>query len=215
MKRLLCIIGSMDAGGAETFIMKIYRKIDRSLYQIDFAVASQGESFYSDEIASFGGRIFHITPKSKSIIQNLKEIWSIVKREEYKYVLRISQHSLSGLELVAARFAGAKVCAFRSSNSNTTSGGIGSNFFHYFFRFLPKYFANVKIAPSSEAAIFMFGRKALLNKKVHILKNAIDLDVYKFDETWRASTRSDFGIDDYFVVGHVGRFNKQNNNSIL
>jgi glycosyltransferase involved in cell wall biosynthesis len=205
----------MDAGGAETFIMKIYRKIDRTLYQIDFAIASQGKNFYSDEITSLGGKIFSITPKSKSIIRNFQDIWGIVKRDEYKYVLRVSQHSLSGLELVAAKFAGAKICAFRSSNSNTTSRGIRSKFSHYFFRFLPKYFANVKIAPSSEAAIFMFGKRALLKKEVHILKNAIDLDVYKFDVTWRSSIRNNFGIDNCFVVGHVGRFNQQKNHSFL
>ena len=34
MKRLLCILSGMNAGGAETFLMKMYRSIDRSKYQI-------------------------------------------------------------------------------------------------------------------------------------------------------------------------------------
>ena len=41
MKRLLCIVGSMNVGGAETFLMKIYRKLDRSQYQMDFCVTEE------------------------------------------------------------------------------------------------------------------------------------------------------------------------------
>ena len=33
MKRLLCIVSSMDRGGAETFLMKIYRQLDKTKYQ--------------------------------------------------------------------------------------------------------------------------------------------------------------------------------------
>ncbi len=35
MKRLLCLLSGMNAGGAETFLMKIYRSIDRLKYQMD------------------------------------------------------------------------------------------------------------------------------------------------------------------------------------
>ena len=34
MKRLLCIVTEMGAGGAKTFLMKIYRKIDKEKYQL-------------------------------------------------------------------------------------------------------------------------------------------------------------------------------------
>ena len=60
MKRLLCIVGSMNAGGAETFLMKMYRALDREKYQMDFAVAELGKGFYDDEIISMGGNIYHI-----------------------------------------------------------------------------------------------------------------------------------------------------------
>ena len=40
MKRLLCIISCMNTGGAETFLMKMFRYIDRYLYMMDFCVIS-------------------------------------------------------------------------------------------------------------------------------------------------------------------------------
>ena len=39
MKRLLCIISCMNTGGAETFLMKMFRNIDRKQYMMDFCVS--------------------------------------------------------------------------------------------------------------------------------------------------------------------------------
>ena len=103
MKRMLCIVGGMNAGGAETFLMKVYRALDKSQYQMDFAVAIKDKGFYDDEILSMGGKIFHIVPKSEGFLKNFFDIKRIVKENDYKSVLRTSQHSLSALELLAAR----------------------------------------------------------------------------------------------------------------
>ena len=45
MKRLLCIVSSMDRGGAETFLMKIYRQLDKTKYQMDFCVSKEKNGF--------------------------------------------------------------------------------------------------------------------------------------------------------------------------
>ena len=52
MKRVLCIVGGMNAGGAETFLMKVYRRLDKNKYQMDFAVADDG--CYDEEIRLLG-----------------------------------------------------------------------------------------------------------------------------------------------------------------
>lgn len=213
MKRVLCIVGRMDAGGAETFLMKVYRGLDRSKYQMDFAVTANG--VYDDEIKSLGGKIYFITPKSSGLLKNFFSIKRLVKKEKYKYVLRTSQHSLSALELLAARLGGAKKLVYRSSNSNTTSGSRSSLLIHRLCRFMPKIFANVRIAPSTEAAEFMFGKKCVEKGKAYILKNGIDLSIYHFDEAARERIRDEFNISDKLVIGHVGRFNRQKNHKKL
>ena len=65
MKRLLCIVSSMDKGGAETFLMKIYRCLDKTKYQMDFCVSKKEKGFYDDEINFLGGKIFYIPPSRK------------------------------------------------------------------------------------------------------------------------------------------------------
>lgn len=214
LKRALCIVGGMNAGGAETFLMKVYRALDKSRYQMDFYVFTSDEGFYDKEIISMGGRIYHSIPKSKKPFKSFINIINTVKQEKYEIVFRTSQHSLSALDLIAAKIGGAKVLVFRSSNSNTCSGKI-SQILHGIFRILLKNVPTIKIAPSTKAAEFMFGEKCVKNGDVIIVKNAIPIDNYEFNIEKRNKIRKELNIEDKFVVGHVGRFNEQKNHDFL
>lgn len=216
MKRLLCIVGGMNIGGAETFLMKIYRTIDKSMYQMDFAVSTDGEGAYDDEIKKLGGIIYHITPKSKGWFRNFCDIKNLVKTEKYKYVLRVSQNSLSALELLAAKFGGAKKRAFRSSNSNIGSVSKKQLLIHKLCWFMPRLFANIRIAPSTEAAEFMFGKECVKKGHANILYNGVDLSVYRYDDKKRNQIRQEFNIDKgTILIGHIGRFTEQKNHMFL
>lgn len=213
MKRLLCIVGSMNAGGAETFLMKMYRALDKSKYQMDFAVA--GDGIYDDEITQYGGKIYKITPKSSGVIKNFRSIQEIVKNNHYKSVLRVSQNSLSALELFAAKLGGAEIRGYRSSNSNTVSGTKREIIAHKLCMWMPRLFANIRFAPSTEAAEYMFGKECVECGKAVLLHNAIDTSIYQFDSAEREKVREELGIAEEFVVGHVGRFNQQKNHEFL
>lgn len=211
MKRLLCITANMNAGGAETFLMKVYRNLDRDIFQMDFCVTNK-ENKYEDEIVKLGGRIYVIPPKSKNPIKSFYSIIKLVKKEQYKYVIRVNEHSLSTIDLIAAKLGGASCLAMRSSNSASDSKL--STVLHKMFMFLPKLVPNVKIAPSKLAAEYTFGKKEA-ESKVHIINNGLDIDDFSFNELSRKEIRNQLGIDDELVIGHVGRFNAQKNHSYL
>ncbi|MEJ6951734.1 glycosyltransferase family 1 protein [Natronospora cellulosivora (SeqCode)] len=212
--RILCIVGGMNAGGAETFLMKVYRSLDRSKYQMDFYVSSKGECYYDKEIKSMGGRIFRSVPKTRNLFKSFKALHEVVKREEYLFVLRVSQHSLSSLDLIAAKLGGAKVLVFRSSNSGTGGGNV-DRILHTLFKWLTITVPTIKIAPSTEAANFMFGRKSIDKGNAIIVKNGLEIDNYKYNQEIRKRLRKEFNIEDKFVIGHVGRFNEQKNHLFL
>lgn len=215
MKRLLCIVSIMDAGGAETFLMKLYRNIDREKYQMDFAVSSNQEGIYNKEIESLGGRVFFIGTKLDGAFKNAINLYKLIKREKYDYVLKTSHLSVAAIDLLVAKLAGVKVRVYRSSNSNATSSTTIEKISQKVFSFLPRVFANVKIAPSTEAAEYVFGKGCVRKGKAEILKNGLDLNTYCFNEIGREKIREEFSISDKFVVGHIGRFNKQKNHIFL
>lgn len=200
----------MDVGGAETFLMKIYRVLDRNKYQMDFCVAKGKKGFYEEEIKDLDGKIYRITPKTKSIFKNFADIRKIVRDNNYKNVIRISQNSLSAIELLAARMGGANNIIFRSSNSSTC-GGKKDEFLHRVFRPFANLISNKKIAPSKEAGDFMFGRS-----KYIIINNGVPIEKYHFSQKKRSKYRNELGIsDDTIVLGHVGRFEEQKNHKFL
>lgn len=214
-KRLLCIIGNMNAGGAETFLMKMYRSIDHSNYQMDFCINTNNECFYEDEIKTLGGKIYRISAKSQSIKLFKNGLSDCIKSGNYKYVLRITSSAMGFMDLKIAKKAGAKICSARSSNSNDGKS-IKAKAAHVLGKLLYRKYADVKIAPSDLAAKYTFGKKAYRRGEVHILHNALDLNVYSFDEQTRNHIRKEFSIDDNVkIIGHVGRFSKQKNHSFL
>ncbi len=214
IKRILCSVGSMDTGGAETFLMKLYRSLDREKYQMDFCVVKKEKGFYDDEIISYGGKIFHVTPKSANPVKSFWDIRNVVKKNNYDYVMRVGMNSLSTMDLIAAKLGGAKRLVLRSSNSDTCGGKL-SSLIHKLFLFLPKIVPNVKIAPSTEAAEFVFGKKSVEKGEVLYLNNAIPTEKYIFNQNIRKAKREELNLKDEFVVGHVGRFMNQKNHKFL
>ena len=214
MKRVLCIVSNMDRGGAETFLMKIYRTIDTSQYQMDFCVSNTKKGYYDDEIREKGGRIFIIPPKSKNPIKSFFALKKVVKENAYQSVLRTSQQSLAALDLVAAKMGGAETLIYRSSNAGLTGGKISSGI-NKIFSFLPKVVPNVKIAPSTEAAEFVFGKRAVKQGNVLFLHNGLNYEEFKFNIEKREKIRKELGVENKRVFGHVGRLNAQKNHMFL
>ena len=214
MKRLLCIISTMNSGGAETFLMKVYRKLDRSKYQLDFCVNTPDECFYSKEIRELGGRMFYIPSKSENSKEFKKKLTELIRRENYKYVLRITSNAAGFMDLKIAKKAGAEICSARSSNSSD-GASLVTKAVHLAGRILWGKYVDVKFAPSDLAAAYTFGKKAVKRGEVVSLHNAVDLSVYKYYPEERIRIREELGIRDRRVVGHVGRFMEQKNHSFL
>lgn len=215
MKRLLCLISSLDSGGAETFLMKIYRALDRSNYQMDFCINVNRTCFYTEEVLSLGGKIYYLPSKSSSLNNFRRGLETIIRDNHYAYVLRITSNAMGFLDLKIAKKAGAALCSARSSNSRD-GGGIKALLAHWLGRLLYSRYVDVKFAPSDLAAKYTFGASAYQNGTVTILHNAVDLDVYHYSVDGRNKIRTEFGIDRHtVVVGHIGRFTPQKNHKFI
>ncbi len=215
MKRVLCILSCMNAGGAETFLMKVYRKLDKTKYQIDFCVNVEEKNFYEDEIVGCGGKMFRIPAKSQNVKEFKNKLSVVVRNGNYDSVLRITSSTMGFFDLKVAKEAGAKRCCARSSNSSDGKG-IKPWLAHRAGKLLFGKYVDVGFAPSDLAAIYTFGKKAYNSGKVEILHNGVDLSCYKYEEQAAKKVREEFGIaDNVKIIGHVGRFMEQKNHMFL
>lgn len=212
MKRILCILSSLDAGGAETFLMKVYRTLPPEEVQFDFVVSHEG-GCYTREVLDRGGRIYAIPMRTKDPAGALGGIRRIVRDNGYDCVLKLGETPIAALDLVAARLGGARYTAMRSCNA-LTGQSFKAKCVDAVLRPVLNWVANVKLAPSVLAAEFTFGKRRA-HKDVHILRNGVDLKVFRYDEDGRSCIREEFSLEDKLVVGHVGRFHVQKNHRFL
>lgn len=68
------------------------------------------------------------------------------------------------------------------------------------------------LACSIKAARWLFGSEF---ENYTILKNGIDLEKYKFNMDTRKKYRQELGLDNKFVIGHIGRFVEAKNHALL
>lgn len=66
MERILCIVDSLNTGGAETFLMKLRRALEKDKYQIDFISSDKG--YYDEEVINNGGLVHYIPFRTKKPI---------------------------------------------------------------------------------------------------------------------------------------------------
>ena len=212
MKRLLCILDSLDTGGAETFLMKIYRAIDRDQYQIDFVVCKEG--YYDEEVKEKGGKIFIISLRTEAFLTSFIQLTRIVRDNHYTSVLKLGSSPIVVTDLIAAKIGGAKRICLRSCNA-PLSIGIKRQAIDALLRPLMNKITMVKIAPSDLAAEYTYGKKEVESGNVVFLNNAVDLNYYCYDLEEALNIREKLNLNGKLVVGHIGRFSRQKNHIFL
>ena len=214
LKRILIISNTIDAGGAETFVMKVFRNLDRNEFVFDFIINKLSSTFYLNEINELGGRVYYGVSKSVNPVKSFLSIKNLVNRNKYETVFCIAVHPLGFLDLLAARVGGARRCLIRSTNSQ--AGGFFSDVIAACSRPLVRLLSDSMFSPSVEAAEWLFGRKHTISGKVRLINNGVDINQFKYDEHLRVSARKKLGIsENCIVVGHIGRFNFQKNHEML
>lgn len=205
MKRIVHIVGAMYPGGLENFIMNIYRNLDREHVQFDVIVHSFREGDYCEEIESLGGHIYLAPRKSKHPIKNFFEIKKIIKDNDIKVVVRHSDSSFSVMDLLAAKMGGATRLIYQSHSSSTKHVKI-----HKFFRKFMGSIPTDRFACSDNAGKWMYG-----NLDYKVVKNAIDIDKYIYNEETRKRVREKWNMNDKVVYSHVGIYMPAKNHKFL
>ncbi|WP_034445869.1 glycosyltransferase family 1 protein [Butyrivibrio sp. AE2032] len=208
MIRVLHIVGSLERAGIETFLMNIYRNIDRSKIQFDFAIYNEPtEGGYASEVKKLGGKIYFIPTKSESLFKCFSTIKRIVKENNYSIVWRHTDTCVGGIDLLPAYWGGAKKRILHSHCAEQL--GI-IRYLHFLLRPLCNIISTHKVACGEKAALWMFG-----NKEYRIIPNGIDTEIFKYNESIRNEYRKKLGLEDKIILGDIGRFEKQKNFAFL
>lgn len=207
--RVLQIVGGMNMGGLETFVMNIFRNSDREKTQFDFLYITEERCFYDNEIEALGGRIFRITARHEDLHQHCKELREFILSNQDIDVVHI--HAVSAFCLVDAvtvKRAGIDHIIIHSHASLAPH-----RYLHRMMKqWLPVY-AEKMIACSDTASAWMYPVRS--QKEVEVLPNGIDVYKYAYDLNTARDIREELHLTGKFVIGHIGRMTEVKNHKFL
>lgn len=219
MKYILHYVSKMYRGGLETYIMELYKNIDRTKYQFHFAVHSNEHYDYNDEIIELGGKII-VFPKYSQNPLKYRKIWDAFwESNKNKYhAFHYHNNSLSNIESIRSASSKGFKNIIVHGHSSSAKGKKAQIVYDLLHKFNQNFVNNqefTRLAVSEEAAIWMYGSKEVDSNNITILLNGINYEKFEFNEFERKRLREQLNISNDFVLGHVGNFRAVKNHKFL
>lgn len=214
MIRILHSVSNMDRAGIETMIMNYYRHIDTTKIQFDFLCNKSKLGAYDEEIKSMGGKIFR-TPGLNPVkwFKYEKMVKDLLKENnEIKIV-----HSHNGAFSLQAQLA-AKKSNIKNRIVHVHGTKIDVNLklpLKLLYKCFLKFVSNNYWGCGKEAVRYYFGYKVIKDNNYRVIKNAIEVDRFLYNEEIRKKIRKEYNLENKFVIGNVARFMKQKNHTFI
>lgn len=217
--RILNVTRVFKAAGIESFIMNMYRNIDRTKVQFDFLIMSDEPSDYAEEIQSLGGRKYTISVKADNtfikIQQEAKVFYKFLCEHEYKVVHIHYTTPLRAPYLLAAKKAGVPVRIYHSHSAEVSGKSKIKLWIYNYYRKKISEWATDYFACSKVAADWMFEKELINTEKVRVIYNGIDTKRFSYNTVARANIRKQMNLEASFVIMHTGRFLLQKNHTFI
>jgi glycosyltransferase involved in cell wall biosynthesis len=212
--RILHVLGTMNPGGVETWLMHVLRNIDRRRFQMDFCTFGTEPGLYAAEAERFGSKVLRC-PKGPNLWSFGRRFQRILREGKYN-VVHSHVYSFSGAVL---RWAKAQSVPIRIAHSHGTNDGRSGVPMRRAYRSLMRSwigsYATHGLAASRTAAWALFGKTWERDDRFRVLHCAIDLQPFQ-GQVDREAARRELGLPvDAPVVGHVGRFDQGKNHRFL
>ena len=215
--RVLHVLGALNPGGVETWLLQVLRHLDRQEFQLDFLVHSDRPAAYDSEVEDLGARILRCPHPHRPWIYGPR-FRSLLERYGPYDVVHSHVQDFSGYVLRLARRSKVPVRVAHShcdlSHVEQQAGLLRRRYLALMKGWIHQH-ATVGLGCSRRAAAYLFGADWNRDPRRKLFFCGIDLS--PFDVAVRPTNlRAEFGFQpDAFVVGHVGRFDYQKNHRFL
>lgn len=194
-------------------VLNLYRHIDRDRIQFDIVIDRPEDLQLAAEFEKLGSKIYVMPSFNGYNFLEIRRCWRKFFDEHSEYeVMHSHVRSYAMLFLPIAKRFGIKTII----HSHSTLNGQGfSALVKRIMQFPLRYQADYLLACSNEAGRWLYGVKACNKPNYKFIPNAIDIQQYHFSEEARQAYRAELGVQDRFVIGHVGRFHEAKNHMFL
>jgi len=212
--RILHVVGTMDPGGVETWLLNVMKYIDRDLFEFHFCTFGPHPGLFAGEVERLSGRM---VPCPRGL-----NPWSFSRR--FRKILREGKYDAvhSHVTLfsgVVLRWAQAEGVPMRIAHSHVSQDDKPDSQARRYYRWIMKSwidrYSTRGLAVSRIAAAQLFDDDWEADGRFHVLHCGIDLAPFQ-KSVASDQVRSELGVPvGAPVIGHVGRFELQKNHRFL
>lgn len=199
MNVLISVLSPLYQNGIVNVLLNYIKYIDKENINVTITCIESNDKKFISIFEELGCRVIELPNRKKNILAYIREYNKITKNNFD--VVHINGNSATMVIELYISKRNKILKRIAHSHNSTTSYPI---LHKCLSPFLNKYITDA-IACSELAGDWIF------NKKFKILKNAIDVERYKFNEEIRLKYREELNIEDDIVIGQVARFNEQKN----
>lgn len=216
MRKILHITSQLAKNGTETFIMNVFRHIDRNVVSFDFLVFTNLTDGFYDEVIHAGANLYRLPPRRKGVLRYAKALDAFFKEHAQEYSA-IHYSSCSLTSILPVYFAKKYKVPIRIVHSHNSQNARGWHNFvlHKINKHIVPFLATHFFACSDLAADWFYSHTKVRDK-VTLIKNGIDLELFGFNDSIRNNYRKILGVSsETMVIGNVSRFSPVKNHSFL
>ena len=217
--KLLILTDKLNIGGYDIVAHNLQKNLDPQKFECFYLVRGTEVGPLEQSVIDSGAFVYHQPNDTLSYLKSYNYLLNFFKNHDFDIV-----HShltfYSGIVMKAAYKAGIKK---RVSHSHFTDPCIENRskikkVIAYCYQqimriWLNKYSTDI-IGCGQEAGEYLFGKKAFRKNGI-LLNNGIYTDAISFNCEDRINIRNEFGLNDAYVLGHVGRLNYIKNHQFL
>lgn len=208
MIKVLEVVGKMDRAGQETFLMNVFRNINKDKYDVSFSVNTEYIGAYEEEIKSLGGKIFHnpYSVNTRNFRKYIKAFRKYIRENGPFDVVHCHVWLFGGFIMWAAKKENVPI---RIMHSHSTGDKYSHSIFRTVYRKISKKlinkYATQKVACGKDAYSALFD-VSCPNDDL-ILNNAIDIASFDEKNINLEAYKTELGLNfENFVIVSVARF---------
>ena len=213
MKRVLQIAASLRIGGAEKVARDIGLFLDPSEFEVHYIVFGDEVGAYEQELIEHGCKIFRWPFPSEDYLSYLRSLRELMRENHYDVVHAHTMFNI-GWAMLAAKQCGVPVRVSHAHSALSNGSSLKKTAYEVCMRQLILHNATHLVACGDAAGMRLYGEDTYEKRGICIL-NGIDIGSFAFHPEVREKMREELGLENAFVIGHVGHLMPVKNQSFL
>ena len=206
----ILVVGMSDnLGGIETYLIGLYRNINKEIFDLKFLIFDNSTPCFYEEIKN---DIIYIKPRNHSYFHFKSQLKEIYQKYDFD-IIHFNLMSFSFYEPVeiALKYSKARLI-LHSHVAGNKKDSFKTNLLSWLGEkkiLREKYFKRYVLFGCSQKAIYdLFGKYSFLKKENnYVVNNGINIKKFMFNSEDRIRIRKKLALDDdTILIGHVGRF---------